>query len=97
MWKRLRRAPKPHLLANVISPLHASLALLAWQSHLQSHLIPDFEPRDTRPDCGNYAGRFMAKRHGLVHENVTIAVVVVVMEVRATETGGADIDLEFIR
>jgi hypothetical protein len=37
----------------------------------------------------------VAEAHGLAHDEVAIAAVVVVVEVRAAETGCADGDLDF--
>lgn len=38
----------------------------------------------------------MTKRQGLSHKNVTIAIVVVVMEVASAEAGAVDCNLEFV-
>src|ERR1700761_1739966 len=80
MRKRLRRAPKLHLGANIIPALLTSFANPTWQPNLQCDFISNFETSlDFCSHRYNHARRLVAQRHGLEDLDVAIAEVVVVV------------------
>lgn len=67
--------------------------MLARLPYLQSDLVSDCELLRLfhfRTNCHDYACGLVTKRHGLAHDNVAIAVMPIVVEIRAAEAGGAD-------
>jgi hypothetical protein len=94
MRKCLCTTPKLHSLANIVPSLFAPITCLARQSNFQRYLVSNFEVLHIRAYTNHNTCRFMAQRHGFLHNDVAIAVVPVVVEVRATETSAANADLE---
>lgn len=88
MRARLRRAPKPHLGAEIISPTPTQLARLARLSHLErdplTHLPPTILPCGLTHGYHNPA-RLVSECQWLLHENVAVAVVRVVVQVATAE------------
>lgn len=95
--KRLGRAPKLHASADVVSPAVAVLAAFARQADLERDAIARLEVRDTRSHGDDGAAGFVAQRQRLAHEDVAIAVVAKVVQVRAAEASGLDGDLDLVR
>jgi hypothetical protein len=73
------------------------LTFHARQANLESHFVPNFKVFNLEAYGTNDAGRLMAQRQGLLHNDVAIAVMIEVVKVRATESGGLDSNLHFIR
>jgi hypothetical protein len=61
MWYTLRTTPKPHLLAEVISPFSADGALPTGNAHFECDAVADVEAIDLRANAYYDTGRFMAK------------------------------------
>ena len=88
MRHHARRAPEPHVPADIVPPASTQLARSARQSHLQRYKVPGRESCHLRAD-GNYATRrLMAQGQRLPHDDIAIAVVVEVVQVRAAEGRG---------
>ena len=89
-------AAEPHLAADVVAALEAEGALAARLADLEGDLVADLEGRDARADGGHDARRLVAERQGLPHQDVAVAEVVEVVQVRAAETRGLDGDLDLV-
>jgi hypothetical protein len=92
----LGRAPKPHVLADVVSAAFAVLAVLARQADLERDPVARLEVDDFLTNSDNGAAGLVAQRQRLAHKKVAIAKVVEVVHVRAAEAGGLDSDLNFV-
>lgn len=93
---RLRGAAEPHAGTDIIPPLPTPLAFFARLAHLQRDLI-SYLPliRGHRgSDSHDDAGGFVAEGQGFADEDVAVAEVSVVVEVRAAEAGCVDCDLQ---
>jgi hypothetical protein len=94
----LSRAPKPHPLTDIIPPLTTSLTLSTRKANFEGYTVARSElGREGRSDGKDDAGGFVAEGQGFEDLDVAVAVVGVVVEVAATETGGADLYLELTR
>lgn len=96
MRKTLRRAPKPHLLANIIASFPTPIALPTRNPHFKRYSIADTKVRDGRAERGHHTSRLVAHAQRLAHHDIAVAAVVVVVQIRAAETGAADGDLQFV-
>lgn len=94
--KGLGRAPELHAPADVVSPAVAKLAALARQADLERDPVARLEVRDARSHGNNGAAGFVAQRQRLAHEDVAIAEVAEVVQVRAAEASGLNSDLDFV-
>lgn len=83
--KRLGRAAKFHAFADVVSADLAVVASLARQANLERDAIAGLEVRDGGSHSDDCAAGFVAKRQRLADEDIAIAVVVVVVQIRAAE------------
>lgn len=93
----LCRAPELHALADVVSALLTPLALAARLTDLEGNLVSNFKVcLRLGAHRHNHARRLVTQRHWLFHDDVAIAVVVVVVQVRAAEAGCSHRDLELI-
>jgi hypothetical protein len=90
MRECLGRAPEPHLRAEVVLASLTKLARLARKSDFQGDSVARLESRDAGADGLDDSGRLMAEGHWLSDEDVAIAVVLVVVQVRAANAGGLD-------
>jgi hypothetical protein len=81
MGEGLRRAAELHLPANVVPALQAELTALARLAHLEGHAITNLQRGDAGSDGSDNPGRFVAQSDRLPHQNVSVAVVVEVMQV----------------
>ncbi len=88
MGKRLGRAAETHLPADVVPALQAQSAFAAGLPNLQGNVVADLERGHAGADSGDGAGGFMAQSDGLSDQDIAVAVVVEVVEVRAAEAGG---------
>ena len=89
-------AAEPHLAADVVAALEAERALAARLADLEGDLVADLEACDARADGGHDARRLVAERQGLPHQDVAVAEVVEVVQVRAAETRSLDGDLDLV-
>ncbi len=86
----LGRAPEFHVPADIVPTPAAQLAAVAGLADLEGHMVAWLERRDVGAHGGDYAGGFMAKCQGLLHQDVAIAEVAKVVQVRAAQAGGLD-------
>lgn len=86
VWEGLSRAPELHGRADVVTALEAEAAALAGLADLHCDAVTHNKPCDVRANGSDYAGRLMTEGQGFADWDVTDGVVVVIMEVRATET-----------
>ena len=61
MRKRLCTTPKPHPLADIVSPFFTPVACLAWQAYFQSYFVSDAELRHVGSYADNNAGGLVAE------------------------------------
>lgn len=81
MGYRLGRAPKLHLTTDVVPPRETQFTVLTRLSHLKCHSVTDLKRRDAGSDSSDDAGRLMTQSQGLAHDDITIAVMIEVVEV----------------
>lgn len=79
--KALRTTPKPHGLANIVSPLLTPFALLARLTDFKRYFVTNTEVLDLGTNTNNNTGRLVAEREWLLHDDVAVAVVSVVVQV----------------
>ena len=89
-------APELHLPADVVAALAAQLARLAGLADLEGHAVARLQRGDGRAHGGDDAGRLVAQRQGLPHEDVAVAEVAEVVQVRAAEAGRLDGHLDMV-
>ena len=82
------RGAELHLSADVIAAAVAELALLAWDPRLERHAVADPERRDGRADGRDDSGRLVAEREGLSRQDISVPVVVEVVQVGTAEARG---------
>jgi hypothetical protein len=95
MRKRLCRTPKSQRLADVIPSLLTDLALETWEANLEGYSVPDPKVGDCGANCCDNARGFMAKGKRFLDDNITVAVVIKVVQVGTAETRSFDCDLNF--
>lgn len=95
MRERLGRAAEAHTLADVVPALLAERAVLTGQTDFERDAVADPQMAHLRANTGHDAGRLVAQRHGLAHEDVAVAVVREVVQVGAAEAGRLHGDLDF--
>lgn len=86
----LCRGAEGHLPADVVAALLAQLALAAGQADLEGHVVAGPEVCHGRAHRRHGPRRLVAQGHGLPHLDVAVAVVAVVVQVRAAEAGRLD-------
>lgn len=96
MWEDGGGGAELHGLAEVVALLLAVRALATVDACLDSDALSDAQMGDGAADGGDYAGGFMAEHDRLANLEVTVATMRVVVEVRTTETGGSDGDLDLV-
>lgn len=86
MRKSTYGTSKLHILADVVSPFQTTLACFTWYPHFQGHSVPNPEVLHRGSYRGYNPCGFVAQRHGLPDLYISIAVVLVVVEVGAAKT-----------
>lgn len=84
MWEGSCATAKSHLLADIVIPIEAHLALITWYSSLYSHSVSHFKPvfeLDPGADGHHQAGAFMALREWLLDLDVSVAEVCVIVKI----------------
>lgn len=81
MWKCLCTTPEAHVFADIIAPLFTPPTLFTRQPDLERNLVSNFEVGNLGSHSHDYTRRLVTQGHGLLHDNVAIAVVSVVMEI----------------
>lgn len=94
--ERLGRASELHLTADVVSSRIAVLARFAGLSDFQSDSVARDEVFDGISNGDDCAARFVSQSQWLLNEDIAIAIVVVVVQIRAAETCGFDGDLDLV-
>ncbi|KAI9163627.1 sorbitol dehydrogenase [Paramyrothecium foliicola] len=92
----LGRAAELHAPADVVPRLGAELARLARLADLEGDAVAGGEVGDAGADGDNGAAGLVAEGEGLADEDVAVAVVVEVVQVRAAEAGGLNGDLDLV-
>lgn len=93
--ERLRAAPEPHLVAQVISPPATCRALPTGDADLQGDTVPHCKATHLGADGYHDPGGLMAQRERLAGTEIAIGELVVVRHVRATYTRGTQGYLHF--
>lgn len=91
-----RTAPELHLPTDVVALSIAVLATLARQSDFERHAVTSLQVRHRGADGGDETAGLVAKGQRLTDNDVAVAVVIVVVQVGAAETGGLNSDLDFV-
>lgn len=75
------RASKLHSAADVVSALFAVFAGLAGQTDFESDSVSGRQALDVGANCHHGAARLVAERQGLANNNVSISVMVEVVQI----------------
>jgi hypothetical protein len=86
--ERLRAAPEPHLLAEVISPFATCGTLSTRHADLQGNAVSHCEATHLRANGYHDPGGLMAEREWLAGTEIAIREFLVVRHIRATYTRG---------
>lgn len=86
--ERLRAAPEPHLLAEVISPFATCGALSTGDADLQGDAVSHCKATHLRANGYHDTGGLMTEREWLAGTEITICELLVVRHIRATYTRG---------
>jgi hypothetical protein len=83
-------APELHLSADVVPALLAELARFAGLADLEGYVVARPKRSDAGAHRGDDAGGLMAQRQGLAHQDVAVAEVTKVVQVRAAQARRLD-------
>ena len=92
--ERLRAAPKPQLLAEVVSSFPASATLAAGNTDLEGNAVTNLEALDFRPNGDDHTGRFMTQGEWLTSTEITVGELLVIAHIRTADAGLLDGNLE---
>ena len=91
-----RAAHEAHVQALIAHPFAAMDTDAAGLARIHGHPNARLEMRHAAADCGDYAGYFMSKRHRLLDPHRAEAAMMVVVQVRAADAAGGDLDAHFV-
>lgn len=90
-------APEPHALTEVVTASSADATLATWNADFESNTVTDGEARHMRADGHHLARRLVAEGQWLPAAQVSVGILLIVADVRATDAGRAYGDLELTR
>lgn len=93
----LRTASKSQLLAQVIPAVPADTTLSTRNSDLKRDTISNFEAVDLRTNSDHFTRGFVTERKWLACAQVTIGEFLIVRNIRATDAGGFDSNLQLAK
>lgn len=97
VWEGLGGASEAHGLADVVTTFGAPGTCAAGQPDLQGDFVTDLKAHHLWADGDDRASRLMAERHGFLDEDISIAIVVVVVQIGPTEARSMDCHLQLAR
>ena len=90
MWEGCSAASKPHVRAEVVTPLLTELTSLAGESAFNGDLVVQVEAVNISTHGKDGAARLVAETKRLPHKNRSVPAMSVVMEIRTTQSRCSD-------